>query len=232
MEKYNLWLRLRLSGGRRDGNLPACGFQYKNMQVKGDQEHPHVTERRSGPKWPFSFWSIWGIWMFTQTGSASEVYYDMEPRWGVAGWLDKWPFQSVNLSYPPKSFQSKAGAKKATFHLIHKALACSADTYPGLITFDGWWKYGWGVKMMFLWKPFAIFLLYYPQSAVLIFELVHFSLLACTWPFGFIWMCYFSVLKAPMLWSFGWWVITFQRWLSWFQSIDLCIVGVYDAINV
>lgn len=230
MEKYNLWFRL--TGWTKDRNLPACGFQYKNMQVGGDQEHPHKTERHSAPKWPFSFWGIQGIWICSQTGSASEVYYDMETRWGVAGWLDKWPFQSVNLSYPRKSLQCEARAKKTTFHLIHKALACSADTYSGLITFDGWLKYGWGVKMMFLWKPFAIFLLYYPQPAVIIFELVHFSLPAFTWPFDFIWMCYFSVLKALVLWSFGWLVTTFQRWLKWFQSIDLCIFGVCDAINV
>lgn len=108
----------------------------------------------------------------------------MEARWGVVSWLDKWPFQSVNLSYAHKSFQCREGAKKTTFHLIHKALACSADTYPGLITFDGWWKYGWGVKMIFLWKPVAIFLLYYPQPGGLIFELVYFSLPALL-TFGF-----------------------------------------------
>lgn len=59
----------------------------------------------------------------SQASSVCEVYYTMEARWGVASWLDKWPFQSVNLCYPHKLFQGKAGARKTTCHLIHKALA-------------------------------------------------------------------------------------------------------------
>lgn len=147
----------------------------------------------------------------------------MEARWGVVSWLDKWPFQSVNLSSAHKSFQCREGAKKPTFHLIHKALACSADTYPGLITCDGWWKYGWGVKMIFLWKPFAIFLLYYPPTWwTHIWTCPLFT--ACIyWPLDFMWMCYFSVVKSLDLWLFGWLVTAFQRWLMSFQAIDLCV---------
>lgn len=103
-KKDNLWFRPRLTGWTRDGNLPACGFKYKYTQVSGKQEHPHVTERHSGPTWPFRSQSIQSIWMCFQTGSASEVYYDMEARWGMPGWLDKWPFQAVNLCYSHISF--------------------------------------------------------------------------------------------------------------------------------
>lgn len=34
MKKYNLRFRPRLTSWTRDGNLPACGFKYKNMQVR------------------------------------------------------------------------------------------------------------------------------------------------------------------------------------------------------
>ena len=179
--------------------------------MRGDQEHPHMTERRSGPKWPFSSWNSRSVWMCSQTGSARKVYYDMEARWGVVGWLDKWPFQSVNLCYPHKSFHCKAEAKKTTFHLIHKALACWC--WHLAWTNHLWW-------MMKIWMRC--------ENDVLLKTLCHFPFLlpptccthiwTCSLPTACIYLTFWfhmNVLLFCTEYSTSG-VTAFQRWRKWF----------------
>lgn len=53
---------------------------------------PTHDQEALSSKMTFQLRSIWSIWMCSQAGSARKVYYDMETRWGVVSWLDKWPF--------------------------------------------------------------------------------------------------------------------------------------------
>lgn len=139
----------------------------------------------------------------SQASSVCEVYYTMEARWGVASWLDKWPFQSVNLCYPHKLFQGKAGARKTTCHLIHKALA-------GWCWHLTWTNHLWCMRKIWMRcekdvprKTLCHFLSLWPPNLLCSYSNLYHP--TCLRLFDLlVWMYNLPVPTAPVLWSLGW----------------------------